>query len=59
MPIDLVIDERDSGGAAPKPSEHGHGDSNNNSGNSRASAEASQDGTSTPDIVSTNTALLS
>lgn len=49
MPIDLVIDERDSGGA--KPSEHGgHGDTNNNSGNSRASAEASQDGTSTPDI---------
>ena len=53
MPIDLVIDERDSGGAAAKPSEHGHGDTNNNSGNSRASAEASQDGTSTPDIVST------
>ena len=53
MPIDLVIDERDSGGAAAKPAEHGHGDTNNNSGNSRASAEASQDGTSTPDIVST------
>jgi len=48
MPIDLVIDERDSG--TSKQSDHGGGDTNNNSGNSRASAEASQDGTSTPDI---------
>nr|UEK51565.1 HTH-like protein 1 [Parasacculina yatsui] len=56
MPIDLVIDERDGSGSG-KVGEHGLGDTNNNGSlgggggaSSRASAEASQDGNSTPDI---------
>jgi homeobox protein homothorax len=45
MPIDLVIDERESGK---------DGDSNNNANRSTADSTSHTDGASTPDMVSRN-----
>jgi len=47
MPIDLVIDERETG-----PKEGGLGDSNNNANRSNADSTSHTDGASTPDVGS-------
>ncbi len=51
MPIDLVIDERESG---PTPKAEGlpPGDSNNNANRSNADSTSHTDGASTPEVVS-------
>lgn len=49
MPIDLVIDERETG---PTKSEGLPGDSNNNANRSNADSASHTDGASTPEVVS-------
>lgn len=53
MPIDLVIDERESTGSGPK-TEGLPGDSNNNANRSNADSTSHTDGASTPEVVSQN-----
>ena len=53
MPIDLVIDERETGGATPGAKTEGlPGDSNNNANRSNADSASHTDGASTPEVVS-------
>ena len=53
MPIDLVIDERETGGATPGAKAEGlPGDSNNNANRSNADSASHTDGASTPEVVS-------
>ena len=49
MPIDLVIDERETG---PTKTEGLPGDSNNNANRSNADSASHTDGASTPEVVS-------
>jgi homeobox protein homothorax len=51
MPIDLVIDERETGGATPGAKTEGlPGDSNNNANRSNADSASHTDGASTPEV---------
>merc|ERR1719245_2420033 len=51
MPIDLVIDERETGGATPGAKAEGlPGDSNNNANRSNADSASHTDGASTPEV---------
>ena len=51
MPIDLVIDERETGPSGTK-AEGLPGDSNNNANRSNADSASHTDGASTPEVVS-------
>merc|ERR1712088_468378 len=52
MPIDLVIDERETGGATPGAKAEGlPGDSNNNANRSNADSASHTDGASTPEVM--------
>ena len=51
MPIDLVIDERETGPTGSK-AEGLPGDSNNNANRSNADSASHTDGASTPEVVS-------
>lgn len=57
MPIDLVIDERETGPSGTK-AEGLPGDSNNNANRSNADSASHTDGASTPEVVSQISRLL-
>ena len=52
MPIDLVIDERETGSTPGTKAEGLPGDSNNNANRSNADSASHTDGASTPEVVS-------